>query len=302
MIESEERAAGQPLSVGIIERVKRKLLQAEKLSEHVGVRVAGLDGSKPFDEKTRSALYKAWVDHSVLLLRNQDMTPEQFVEFARQFGKPIEQNLKHLNVPGCPELAFISSDDKDIHGTGKRVVRGTSWHTDHSYAAQPPKCTMLFAIDIPASGGDTEFTSTAGAFEALSEDKRARLEGMQSVHAFESSRSPRRMVKRTPQEIAAYPGDVIHPLIRTNADTGRKSIYINTVRSERILDLSDEDSGALLDELFEHVAQPQFQYRHQWKPGDILLWDNRSVLHRANADYEGKRFLYRIMVEGEKPV
>jgi taurine dioxygenase len=278
------------------------VLQTEKLSEHLGVQVTGLDASKLFDESTRAALYKTWVDHSVLLLRDQDMTPEQFVEFGRQFGKPIEQNLKHLNVPGCPELAFISSEDKDVHGTGKRVVRGTSWHTDHSYAAIPPKCTMLFAIDIPATGGDTEFTSTAAAFEALPGDKRARLDGMQSVHAFESSRSPRRMVKRTPEEIAAYPGDAVHPLIRTNADTGRKSIYINTVRSERILGLSDEDSGSLLDELFAQIDQPQFQYRHQWKKGDIVLWDNRSVLHRANADYEGKRFLYRIMVEGEKPV
>lgn len=278
------------------------VLETEKLSEHVGVQVKGADASQPFDEDTLTAVYKAWVDHSVLLLRGQELTPQQFVDFGRQFGKPIEQNLKHLNVEGCPELAFISSEDKDIHGTGKRIVRGTSWHTDHSYADVPPKGTMLFGVDIPEKGGDTQFTSAAAAFDALPDAQRERLDGMRSIHAFESSRSPRPMVKRTPEEIAAYPGDAEHPLIRTNPDTGRKSIYVNTVRSERILDLPDEESGALLDELYAKVGQEEFQYRHKWQPGDIVLWDNRSVLHKANSDYEGKRFLYRIMIEGEKPI
>lgn len=277
-------------------------LETEKLSEHVGVQVNRVDASQPFDKETLTAVYKAWVDHSVLVLREQELTPQQFVDFGRQFGKPIEQNLKHLNVEDCPELAFISSEDRDIHGTGKRIVRGTSWHTDHSYAEVPPKGTMLFGIDIPEKGGDTQFTSAAAAFDALPDAQRARLDGMRSIHAFESSRSPRPMVKRTPEEIAAYPGDAEHPLIRTNPDTGRKSIYVNTVRSERILDLPDEESGALLDELYAKIGQEEFQYRHKWQPGDIVLWDNRSVLHKANGDYEGKRFLYRIMIEGDKPI
>jgi taurine dioxygenase len=276
-------------------------LEIKKLADHVGVEVKGVDASKPFDEETLKTVYKAWVDHSVLVLKGQDLTPQQFVEFSRQFGKPIEQNLKHLNVDGCPELAFISSEDRDIHGTGKRIVRGTSWHTDHSYADIPPKATMLYGIDIPAEGGDTQFTSAAAAFDALPEEKRSRLASLRSVHAFESSRSPRPMVKRTEQEIAAYPGDAIHPLIRTNPDTGRKSLYVNTVRSECILDMEEEESNTTLDKIYVHLSQEKFQYRHKWTPGDIVVWDNRSVLHKANGDYEGKRFLYRIMVEGDKP-
>jgi taurine dioxygenase len=109
------------------------------------------------------------------------------------------------------------------------------------------------------------------------------------------------MVKRTEQEIAAYPGDAIHPLIRTNPDTGRKSLYVNTVRSECILDMEEEESNTTLDKIYVHLSQEKFQYRHKWTPGDIVVWDNRSVLHKANGDYEGKRFLYRIMVEGDKP-
>jgi taurine dioxygenase len=277
-------------------------LEMHKLGEHVGVHVTGLDVSTPLAPNTLQAVYKAWVDHSVLVLRGQTLTPQQFIEFARQLGTPIEQNLKHLNVADRPELAFISSEDKDIHGTGKRVIRGTSWHTDHSYAAIPPKATMLFAVDIPAQGGDTQFTSCAAAFDALPLEQQSHLDGMRCIHAFQSSRSPRAMLKRTAGEIAAYPGDAEHPLIRTNADTGRQSIYVNTVRAERILGLSDAESGELLDQLYAHIEQQQFQYRHKWQPGDIVIWDNRSVLHKANSDYEGKRFLYRIMLKGEKPV
>ncbi|MDA0656551.1 MAG: TauD/TfdA family dioxygenase [Proteobacteria bacterium] len=276
-------------------------LEIKKLADHVGVEVKGVDASKPFDEETLKTVYKAWVDHSVLVLKGQNLTPQQFVEFGRQFGKPIEQNLKHLNVDGCPELAFISSEDRDIHGTGKRIVRGTSWHTDHAYAEIPPKATMLYGIDIPAEGGDTQFTSAAAAFDALPAEKRNRLDGLRSVHSFESSRSPRPMVKRTEQEIAAYPGDAVHPLIRTNPDTGRKSLYVNTVRSECILDMEEEESNTTLDQIYVHLNQEKFHYRHKWTPGDIVVWDNRSVLHKANGDYEGKRFLYRIMVEGNKP-
>jgi alpha-ketoglutarate-dependent taurine dioxygenase len=131
-------------------------LEIKKLADHVGVEVKGVDASKPFDEETLKTVYKAWVDHSVLVLKGQDLTPQQFVEFSRQFGKPIEQNLKHLNVDGCPELAFISSEDRDIHGTGKRIVRGTSWpRAAEVNCVSPPHsthCPRKNAADWPACG------------------------------------------------------------------------------------------------------------------------------------------------------
>jgi taurine dioxygenase len=277
-------------------------LDTEKVAEHVGIEVKGLDASKPFDKETFAALYKAWADNSVLVLRGQEhLTPEQFVQFARQFGKPIEQTLSDMNIENCPELAYVSSEDRDVHGTGKRIVRGTSWHTDHSYADVPPKATMLFGIDIPAEGGDTQFASTAAAYDALPAEMRAKLDDKLSVHAYESSRSPRPMPKRADRDAERHPGGATHPLIRTNPDSGRRSIFVNTVRSECILDMPREESNETLDRLYVHIGQEKFQYRHKWQKGDIVVWDNRSILHKANGDYEGKRFLYRIMIEGEKP-
>ena len=277
-------------------------MEVKKLGEHIGVEVTGVDASKPFDEESLDTVYKAWVDHSVLVLRGQELTPPQFVDFGRQFGTPIVQTLSDMNIEDCTELAYISSDDRDVHGTGKRIIRGTSWHTDHSYAETPPKATMLLGIDIPSKGGDTQFTSTAAAFEDLPKEKRTILDGKLSVHAYQSSRSPRPMPIRAANDKERYPGGVTHPLIRTNPDTGRKSIYVNTVRSECILDIPREESDALLDEIYAHIDQKKFQYRHKWKPGDIVVWDNRSALHKANGDYDEKRFLYRMMIEGEKPV
>lgn len=277
-------------------------MDTTRLSEHIGVEVSGVDASKAFDDETLKAVYQAWADNSVLVLRDQHLTPQQFVAFGRQFGTPIVQTLSDMNIEDCPELAYISSEDRDVHGTGKRIIRGTSWHTDHSYADIPPKATMLLGIDIPSRGGDTQFTSSAAAYDALPDDMRARLDNKLSIHAYESSRSPRKMPIRADGDEERYPGGATHPLIRTNPDTGRKSIYVNTVRSECILDLPRDESDALLDELYAHIGQEKFQYRHKWRPGDIVVWDNRSALHKANGDYDEKRFLYRMMIEGEKPV
>ena len=277
-------------------------MEIRKLSEFVGAEIVGIDARETISQDTRKKIYKTWADNSVLLLRNQDISPQEFVIFGKQFGVPIIQTLSDMNIPGCPELAYISGEDRDVHGSGKRIIRGTSWHTDHSYAEVPPKATILLGVDIPDKGGDTEFTSSTAAFEALGKEERTELENMFSTHAYQSSRSPRPMAIRAAKDEKRYPGDVTHPLVRTNPDTGRRSIYVNTVRTECILDMDREKSDALLDKIYAHLDQKKFQYRHKWKPGDIIIWDNRSVLHKANGDYEGKRFLYRMMIEGEKPI
>jgi len=142
-------------------------MEIRKLSEFVGAELVGIDAGEVISQNIRKEIYKAWADHSVLLLRNQNISPQEFVLFGRQFGAPIIQTLSDMNIQGCPELAYISSEDRDVHGSGKRIIRGTSWHTDHSYAQVPPKATILLAVDIPDKGGDTEFTSSTAAFEAL---------------------------------------------------------------------------------------------------------------------------------------
>ena len=277
-------------------------MEIERLSEFVGAEIIGVNAGKPIDSDTRNEIYKTWASYSVLLLRNQNITPEKFVQFGKAFGTPITQTLSDMNIQDCPELAYISSEDRDIHGSGKRIIRGTSWHTDHSYAEVPPKATMLLGVDIPAKGGDTQFTSSTVAYEELSSALRKNLDSRFCLHAYQSSRSPRQMAIRAAVDEKRYPGGVTHPLVRTNPDTGRKSLYINTVRTECILGMDREESDELLDQLYDHLNQERYQYRHKWLPGDIVVWDNRSVLHKANGNYRGKRFLYRMMIEGEKPV
>jgi len=278
-------------------------LEIKKLADHVGVEVKGVDASKPFDEETLKTVYKAWVDHSVLVLKGQDLTPQQFVEFSRQFGKPIEQNLKHLNVDGCPELAFISSEDRDIHGTGKRIVRGTSWHTDHSYADIPPKATMLYGIDIPSKGGDTQFVNMYAAYDALSEDMKSFIKGRRVLHVYQASRAPRKMGVRTKDQEESSPG-TWQPLVRQNPDTGRKALYLNAMRMEEVEGLSEKESTDLLNELLVHCDQLQFQYSHKWRKGDVLIWDNRATLHQGSAGFDPseRRYLHRVMLQGEEPV
>ena len=278
------------------------------LTDTIGAEVVGVDLSQDLDDRTRRLICNAWVDNVVLVFHGQALPPPDFIKAARNFGAPMRQNLESFDVPGFPDIGVVSNRDKDTTEDGKRdgkaYVRGVSWHSDHSYAEIPPKATILYGIDIPSSGGDTQFCNTRAAYEALPEETQRRIDGLAVLHVYQSSRSPRKLIGRTAEEEGRYPGNVVHPLVRTNPDTGRKAIYLNPVRAERILDIGEAESGALLDQLTKHVTQPCFQYRHKWRPGDLVIWDNRNAMHQANADYDmaEKRFLHRIMLEGERPV
>jgi taurine dioxygenase len=278
------------------------------LTDTIGAEVDGVDLSRNLDDATRSLIYNAWVDNVVLVFHGQTLPPDAFLKAARNFGAPMRQNLESFDVPGFPDIGVVSNRDKNTTKDGKRdgkaYVRGVSWHSDHSYAETPPKATILYGIDIPSSGGDTQFCNTRAAYEALPEDTQHRIDRLKVLHVYQSSRSPRKLIGRTATEEGLYPGNVVHPLVRTNPDTGRKAIYLNPVRAERIVDLDEAKGGALLDELVRHVTQPCFQYRHKWRPGDLVIWDNRNAMHQANADYDmrERRFLHRIMLEGERPV
>ena len=195
--------------------------------------------------------------------------------------------------------------DGDTAGSGKRKIRGTSWHTDASYFEHPPAGTMLFAVNVPSDGGDTDFMSTRAAYNALSENMKKRIDGLNAVHVYESSRSPRRLIKRTEDQVKKFGDQFVHPIARTHPVHGKKSIYLNPIRVEKIDGMDNTESDALIDKLHDHLFQPRFHYRHKWQIGDFLIWDNRQVLHQANDDYDWKtqeRKLYRIMTKGERPI
>ena len=272
------------------------------LGETMGAEVTGLDLKKPQDAGTIAALNDALAEHIVLCIRDQAFTPQEYAAAARLFGEPVVQTNKHLNFPDLPEVGLLSSEDRDEAGSGKRVIRGTTWHTDHSFRAVPPKATILYALVVPESGGDTSFCNTRAAYESLPSETRRRIDGLTAVHSYESSRSPRKMMVLSTDEVRETP-DVVHPLVREHLPTGRKALYLSTTRLERIVGLDRAESDALIDELLAHATRPQFLYHHKWRPRDMVIWDNRCSMHHANDDYplDAKRLLHRIIVEGERP-
>jgi taurine dioxygenase len=163
---------------------------------------------------------------------------------------------------------------------------------------------MLHAVTLPSTGGDTQFANMAAAYEALPDTLSRRLTGLNAIRVYQSSHSMRRLMELPSAAKERVPNAVLHPIVRTHPDTGRRSIYINPIRIEGILGLDHKEALPLLDELLAHGTAPRFQYRHAWLPGDVVMWDNRSVLHKANGDYDMNemRYLYRVMLKGSVPV
>ena len=273
-------------------------LKVNPLGDRLGAEVTGVDLSKPVDAHTKRALYDAWIEHAVLVIRDQKLEPPQFAAAARIFGELLEQQLKKFSLPEHPEVGTISSRDLPLVD-GKLHVRGENFHTDHSNFAAPPKATMLHAVALPPTGGDTQFVDARAAFDDLPEARRRDLVQLRSAHVYESSQSPRKMAALSAEERAAVP-QTLQPLVIRHPESGRAALYLNTGRMEGVEGMPREAGFKLIDELYAHATQPKYEYRHRWRAGDVVIWDNRSVLHQANADFDPAeyRFLYRVMLQG----
>ena len=268
------------------------------LTSILGAEVTGIDLSQALDQESKRALYDAWIAHAVLVIRDQHLTPPQFAEAARIFGDILEQQLKKFTLPDHPEVGTISSRDLPITD-GKLHVRGENYHTDHSNFPAPPKATTLHAVALPQFGGDTQFVDVRAAFDDLPDATKRKLVTLQSPHVYESSQSPRKMAALSPEERAKVP-QTVQPLVIRHPENGRSALYLNTGRMEGIEGMPPDEAFKLVDELYAHATQPKYEYRHKWRAGDMVIWDNRSVMHQANADYDPSeyRFLYRIMLKG----
>jgi taurine dioxygenase len=234
----------------------------------------------------------------VLVIRDQTLTPPQFAAAAQVFGDLMDQQLKQFTLPDFPAVGTISSRDLPVVD-GKLRVRGEQYHTDHSNYTAPPKATTLHAVSLPKFGGDTQFVDVRKAFDDLPMETRQRLVKLRSPHVYESSQSPRKMAALSPEERAKVP-QTMQPLVIRHPDSGRAALYLNTARMEGIDGMPSDEAFRLIDELYTHATQPKYEYRHPWRAGDMVIWDNRSVMHQANADYDPAeyRFLYRIMLKG----
>jgi taurine dioxygenase len=282
----------------VIESPQAMSVTIKPLTRTIGAEVTGVDLSQLIDDATRKRLYDAWIKHAVLVICDQHLTPPQFSAAARLFGDLMEQQVKKFTLPDHPEVGTISSRDLPLVD-GKLKVRGEQYHTDHSNFAEPPKATMLLAVSLPSIGGDTQFVDVRQAFDELPGDKRRRLVELRAAHVYESSQSPRKMAALSAEERAKIP-QTVQPLVIRHPESGRSALYINTARMEGIEGLPSDDGFRLIDELYQHATQSKYEYRHKWRAGDMVIWDNRSVMHQANADFDPNeyRFLYRIMLKG----
>ena len=268
----------------------------------LGARIEGPDRSRACEPAIAELLNRALSEHLLVVVPGDRMAPQETLAFARAFGTPQTQLLRYKRRGDVPEVSLMESTLMADGTTDKTALRAEDWHTDDSYFAVPAKATLLHAIEIPSQGGSTWFCNMHSVFEALPAATRRRIADMRAIHGYDTPRARNRPSPRTAEEIAETP-DVEHPLVRTHPETGRKALYLNPNRLDRIVGLDRAESDALLDELAAEAGKPEHHSGHVWSVGDIVVWDNRATMHRVMIDYPvgEKRAMYRVLIQGDRP-
>ena len=267
------------------------------LSPALGAEISGIDLRDPIHAALRAKLLDAWHEHLVILLRGQVLDEDAQVRFAETFGPPAKITSGRSFSVKHPSVMLISNIRQDGKPIGALPDGEMQFHTDQCHQAVPAKATLLYAIEIPSHGGNTLFANAYAAYATLPDDIKARIEGRRALNAYD---------KDSTQRTARYDNAASscrHPVVRTHPATGRKALYVNRLMTREIEGLSRAESDALLEKLFDHQEQQQFVYEHVWRPGDLLMWDNRCTLH-ARTDFPAgeRRLLRRVTILGEKPV
>ena len=284
-------------------------MNVKRLGDTFFAEVEGIDVARDLDAGNWAELHDAYLSHQVLVLHDQSMTAAQFYELGERFG-PVEPHT--VSMYHHEEFAGITVLSNRTEMGRPKGIRdaGSNWHSDYSYKHVPANATMLYALEVPEDGGDTIFADLAAAYDALPEKKKQQLDGLQVRQQYRWSRDQSHPESRwlllNDTERGKTP-EVIHPLVRTHPETGRKGLFISAAVSTGVKDIIDMDaaeSEALLDELFAHTDEPRFQVRFKWKAGDLVIWDNRTLMHKATTDVlppESFRTLYRINTTGSVP-
>ncbi len=270
------------------------------LSDALGVEATGIDLAAPVAASDAEAMTHALDEHLVMVVRDQALTPEQFLAAIRLFGDIMPQHLTNLLMDEHPEIAVLDSRNSPVEADGRVFPTGSkAWHADHTNHARPPKITALYAITLPSSGGDTGFANMQKAYAGLPDATRAELAAMTTVNAIERDSAA---VSNADRE--KYGAPQRHPLIRTHPATGRQAIYVHPGKLAHIEGMEPGESRDFIAYLFERVIQPDIIYRHRWRQGDLVLWDNRAIVHKAFHDYDHTegRIMHRAILEGEVPV
>jgi taurine dioxygenase len=285
-------------------------IEVRKSAAPLGGEIGGVDLSRPLDDSAFAALEQAFLDNQVVVLRHQRITEEQHIAFSRRLGELEIHVLKQYLHPRHPEILLISNVIEDGKPIGIADA-GQYWHTDLSYVAAPSRCSLLHALEVPVENGeakgDTLFASAVAAYETLPEAMKRRLEPLRAIHRYgdryERMKSEGGVRVELSEEQRRQVPAVTHPVVRTHPKTGRKSLYVNEGFTVGIDGMPEDEGRDLLAELCRHVIRPEHLYRHKWQVGDLLMWDNCSVQHRAVADYQLplRRRMHRTTVRGTVP-
>lgn len=279
-------------------------MRIEKIKEHIGAEVSGIDLREPVDAATRKALNDAVAEHVVMVIRDQKFTAAQYQAAAELFGELMEDQNRRYLVEGLPLVSVLSNRHLDSQGNPAKVGKNATWHTDHTNQERPPKFTMLYPVALPDKGGGTSVCNMHAAYEALPQVWKERITSMKTAN---SLLSPARYKIANPdilrEQQAAKSPPRIQPLVRTHPERGTKAIWFHKGKTENVLGMDPEQTQAFLDELLEIAIRPEFVYVHEYRLGDMLIIDNRSAMHKAGFDYDHSqhRMLYRILVRGDQP-
>lgn len=281
-------------------------LQIRPFKAPLGAEVVGLDLSRPLAADEFDRIHRAHLDHHLLVFRDQDITPEQQIEFSRRFGRLQIHVLHQFQLKGHPEILVVSNV---LDAAGQPIGLGDAghfWHSDLSYKPLPSLGSMLLARELPAEGGDTVFANMHIAYDRLAPDLKRAVEGREAEHWYLAQyaelqrRSPWRPDLSAAQIAEVLP--VVHPIVRTHPETGAKALFVSEHFTTRIVGLPEAESRELLAALFEHSVQPEHLYRHRYRPHDMVFWDNRSLMHLAGGcPPHFRRVMHRTTIEGDAP-
>ncbi len=278
-------------------------ISVHPISGALGAEIDGVDLSRPLDDTVFHEIRDAFHEHLVIFFRDQDITPNVYLDFANRFG-PIGRYPFVQDMDGHPGITEV------IKGKDDRVNFGGLWHSDTTYQDQPPLGSMLYAREVPPFGGDTLFANMYRAYETLSAGMRAMLDPLRAVYTAalrnQGGTGPRVQIAKMTgkgQNADSMDREAVHPVVRTHPATGRKALYVNCAHTSHFTGMTREESLPILRFLFEHQSRPEFTCRFRWRENSLAFWDNRCTHHYALNDYHGyRRLMHRITIEGETPV
>jgi taurine dioxygenase len=274
-------------------------VQLKPLTKYIGCEVSGIDLRKPVPPADAAAVYRAWLDHGVLLFRDQQLEQEDLIRVTGIFGEFAPLGRPKHTLPGgfskiLPNIMLISNIRENGETIGALPDGEMLFHHDTIHRDEPHKATLLYSVEIPTYGGDTLFASGTAAYDTLDPAMKQKLEGLRAVNYYVYN-----SVKRDDKQAVDASSQAVHPVARTHEETKRKALYVNRLMSVRIEGMEEAESDALLNFLFDHSEKPEFVYTHVWRKGDLIVWDNRCSSHaRTDFPADQRRLLLRTTVKG----